>query len=335
MEALRSLSLPGTGTLYWCGHGEADPPEHVDALDPNGTLHGRMAVYVLSQGFDDLLTRLAFRCLHGGELGPARRLRANSAATPSWTEHHLPWKTTRSMASFRAMRSRSSVPQTSLNWTSRAARQWYVELAQDRDRGSGCCCGPLSRQGPGPRNYRCYQGHLRREVAPAASNVRRLMRRNSDMRTVTSSICFLRHHTVVRGVAEPQMGSQGSCGTLVNVNVDPLEAPPCLVYQSAMLSLRRFGLSQHLIIHPSVMVWGEMQERLDAQVEKDIKQKILGYQHNDKFNSTLNLWRKKLLPEETTTIEFPPGCGSTFRFRIKRAPLFAGVGDARRGSRYS
>lgn len=53
----------GEGRLYWCGYPESVPDERVENLIAVARSYGRSAHYVPSQGFDDLLTRLALRCL--------------------------------------------------------------------------------------------------------------------------------------------------------------------------------------------------------------------------------------------------------------------------------
>ena len=66
MEALEAAyTEQGTGTLYWCGYGDGEVPEQITALIRHARTSGREAFYVPSQGFDDLMTRLALHCLDG------------------------------------------------------------------------------------------------------------------------------------------------------------------------------------------------------------------------------------------------------------------------------
>lgn len=66
MEALKdAYTEQGTGTLYWCGYGDDDIPEHIADLIRHARTNGRRASYVHSQGFDDLMERLALYCLDG------------------------------------------------------------------------------------------------------------------------------------------------------------------------------------------------------------------------------------------------------------------------------
>ena len=55
-----------------------------------------------------------------------------------------------------------------------------------------------------------------------------------------------------------------------------------------------------------------------------IKNKILSNQYNQQFNEEMKYWRGKLLDGQgKATFEYPPNCGSTFRFRIRKTPIFA------------
>ena len=66
MEALKdAYTEQGTGTLYWCGYGDDEMPEHIADLIRHARTNGRRASYVHSQDFDDLMERLALHCLDG------------------------------------------------------------------------------------------------------------------------------------------------------------------------------------------------------------------------------------------------------------------------------
>ncbi len=73
MEALKdAYTEQGTGTLYWCGYGDDEMPEHIADLIRHARTNGRQAFYVHSQGFDDLMERLALHCLDGEALQAAK-----------------------------------------------------------------------------------------------------------------------------------------------------------------------------------------------------------------------------------------------------------------------
>ncbi len=74
MEALKdAYTEQGTGTLYWCGYGDDEMPEHIADLVRHARANGRHAFYIHSQGFDDLMERLALHCLDGEALQAAKK----------------------------------------------------------------------------------------------------------------------------------------------------------------------------------------------------------------------------------------------------------------------
>jgi hypothetical protein len=67
----------GSCRLFWCGLGE-DIPEPVEALLANAGAVKRDAFYVPSEGFDDLISRLALRQLEGALLAETKKLLAST-----------------------------------------------------------------------------------------------------------------------------------------------------------------------------------------------------------------------------------------------------------------
>ena len=64
----------GTGTLYWCGFGDAEITPRVARLIEKGRAGGRSAYYIPSGGFDDLLLRIALHSLGANEAEEARQI---------------------------------------------------------------------------------------------------------------------------------------------------------------------------------------------------------------------------------------------------------------------
>ncbi len=69
-----AYSQPGTGRLYWCGYRDETPSTRIQELLETARSHGRMAYYISTQGFDDLLVRLTLHCLSGELLERAQRM---------------------------------------------------------------------------------------------------------------------------------------------------------------------------------------------------------------------------------------------------------------------
>ena len=90
--------------------------------------------------------------------------------------------------------------------------------------------------------------------------------------------------------------------------------------------LRRIGNTQYLVLKPSIKVLNDAGKTVTRELADPIKVSILGWQHNKPFNQTMNKWRQKLFPEKNAgTFEYPTDCGSSFKFKVRRSPIFAGI----------
>jgi hypothetical protein len=93
------------------------------------------------------------------------------------------------------------------------------------------------------------------------------------------------------------------------------------------LYLRRLGGTQYLALMPSIKVLDKKGNPAPVEIASPIKNGILGYQHNRPFNRAIMDWRSILFPTNREAVyEFPHACGSTFRFKIRRSPVFGEIG---------
>ena len=100
------------------------------------------------------------------------------------------------------------------------------------------------------------------------------------------------------------------------------------VHSAARLSLRNIDGKMYVTIDPTLHFPDET-EKNSTEI-RNIRMQILGYQHNDKFNETINIWRKAILTQkQPTTFDFPVG-SAAFQFEIKSAPAFASIRQPRR-----
>jgi hypothetical protein len=73
----KAYSQEGTGILYWCGYGAEIPPP-VDKLLQIASTHNRNAFFIPTNGFDDLMKRIALYCLSDAKGEKARDLISQS-----------------------------------------------------------------------------------------------------------------------------------------------------------------------------------------------------------------------------------------------------------------
>jgi hypothetical protein len=101
------------------------------------------------------------------------------------------------------------------------------------------------------------------------------------------------------------------------------ETSDYLAYDSVQIYLRRIGGPQYLILKPSIKIFSRSGDEIPPEQANPIKLQLLGYQHNKEFNQAIEKWRKILFTADTTVFEFPKNCGSTFKFRVQKYPIFA------------
>lgn len=98
-------------------------------------------------------------------------------------------------------------------------------------------------------------------------------------------------------------------------------------FDSLQVFLRRIGGAQFLVLKPSIKVLDKAGNEAPNDVANPIKFAILGYQHNKPFNRAVMAWRKLLFPEGREAVfEFPRDSGSSFKFKVRRSPVFGEIG---------
>ena len=106
-----------------------------------------------------------------------------------------------------------------------------------------------------------------------------------------------------------------------------IDGKSAFMQESAILSLRMISGRQYVVIKPSVVFVDGQGQLLPEDDVRSVKLNVLGYQHNSKFNDALNQWSNRLVATSGTVFEFPSNCGSTFRFRLSKCPLYSKVVD--------
>ena len=328
MDAFNAAyAKPGTGVLYWCGFGDGDPPDHLAALIRHARDHGRQAYYVPTLGFDDLMTRLALHCLDHEQREGAQSCIAALATenlllrkpfqVPQFTNTTLikgnafevecpaemfqfdlkVWPSERVWASVRETTGKR--PLVAVPFRKVLALGTIEDI---RDAFGDNIKGPIERTPIGPED-------LRHEDGAVVSLMRQALVRSMAERAGVETDCT---RTLWRPRAFRSVG---------------LGSTSYSVHEAAGIHLRRIGGIQHLVLLPSLKVFDNAGVEPPPEIANPIKLDILGYQHNKPFNKAVNSWRDTLFEREQTTVfAFPRNSGSTFRFRVRRSPIFATIG---------
>lgn len=328
MEALRiAYSEPGTGTLYWCGFSDSDIPAHIEDLIRYARSNDRDAFYVSSQGFDDLLTRLALHCLDGhareaakndiAQLAPKNLLGRAPFQIPT-----LPASTLIKSNAFE-IECPSEVLQFDLKvWPHEKVWSWLREQTRGHPVVAVPLKGKVLAVGLVDRVREIFGDNVKGDIerTPVTSE---------EYRYEDGAIVRLMRDALVAAMAD---------ATGVNTDyegemwlADPIKSVQqgdlkCYAYESVIVFLRLVGNTQYLILKPSIKVLDNADKAVPHDIANPIKIGILGWQHNKPFNQAINKWRAILFPDrDARTFEYPKDCGSTFKFRARRSPVFAEI----------
>lgn len=329
MDALqRTYVEAGPGTLYWCGFGDGDPPSHIRALIELARDHGRQAFYVPTLGFDDLMTRLSLHCLHGEQRESARQ--CISAAVPGdlllREPIELPQLSNATLIKSNAFQIEcpSEVFQFDLNaWPKE--RVWFSlrQTAGTRSLVVVPLRGKVLALGTIEEIRDAFLGNIKGAIERSPVTA-------EDLRNEDGAVVSLMRQALVR-----------SMGNSAGVETDGLKTiwrsemsstvrranATYSVHEAAVVSLRRIGRNQYLVLMPSLKVLDGTGVEPPREIANPIKLEILGYQHNKHFNKAVNGWRERLFPQGgPAEFAFPHDSGAPFRFRVRRTPTFASIG---------
>ena len=328
MESLKAAySEHGTGTLYWCGFSDGDVPDHIAKLIRHARANGRNAFYIPSQGFDDLLTRLAVHCLDG----EAREVAKNdiSQLSPRNLLDRAPFQiatkyvSTLIKSNAFELQCPSEVFQFDLkDWPQEKVWSWLRKQTHNHP----VVAVPLRKKVLAIG----LVDHIREIFGDNISgNIERTPVNPEEYRFEDGTIVCLMREALVCAMADA-----------IGVNTDfrdemwfsqPIKTvqlgnQKCIAYESMLAFLRRIDNTQYMVLKPSIKVLDGAGEEVPREIANSIKLGILGYQHNKPFNQAVNKWRMKLFPDrKATTFEYPKDCGSTFKFKVRPSPIFAAV----------
>ena len=326
----------GGGTLYWCGYSDGDIPVRVGTLIRHARENGAEAYYVRSFGFDDLMTRLAFHCLEGDRRETVRKdivdiapvsllerkpfqmseFNTNTVIKSNAFEIHLP----------------SEVLSFDLKtWPKERVWFWLREKIRGRPVVAVPFKGKVLAFGRVDDVREIFGDEIQGLVDRTPVNP-------YELRYEDGAIVELMRQAVVRSLADAAgVSTDGKSEMWVN---DPVKKQRqgdqlCLADDSVIVYLRRLGDTQYAVFKPSIKVLDENGSQVPRNVGDPIRLGILGYQHNKTFNSAMNKWRKLLFSnsnEGIVNLGFPYGSAASFKFGIRRSPVFAQIGLPRGGT---
>ena len=320
----------GLGTLYWCGYGDGEIPEHIANLIRHARANKRQAFYVPAQGFDDLMTRLALHCLDT----EARQAAQNdlSQMAPRDLLDRKPFRIDAQQMNT-LIKSNAFEIECPTEVFQFDLRVWPKERVWSWLREQTC-------------NHHVVAVPLRGKVLAIGliDDVREIFGDNikgdiqrtpvdpEEFRYEDGAIVSLMREALVNTIADTAgIKTDGRRELWLSwpIQTTQQDGVKCIAYQSILLFIRRIGNRQYLVLKPSIKVLDTNGEQIPYQIANSIKLNILGGQYNGPFNRAINEWRNKLFPNTGQNLfEYPKNCGSTFKFKIRRSPIFAGISRA-------
>ncbi|MHC4671985.1 MAG: SIR2 family protein, partial [Planctomycetota bacterium] len=331
METLENAySHPGTSGLYWCGFGdEINAP--VRKLLETARANGRTAYFVPSMGFDDTLTRLALHCLSVDQQERARQLL--SEVSQELRERNEPFVI-------------EQVPCTSLiksnafeitcpsevlafdvkDWPDKPW-EWLDEMSE----GKKFVAVPQSKKVIALGILNEIQDTFGVQLS---GSIERTPITDIERTMEYGSINALMRRALLRAFADRAgvvTDNKSRLWERKHYDIKKSDGQNFYIHQAVVVYLRQFFGRLYLVLKPTVTVLDDQGQEFPRDVTKVVTMEVLGYQHNKEFNQALNSWRKQLFTVKgAVEIEFPANCGSTFRFKIRTAPLFAQIGSRTR-----
>ncbi|MGP0057997.1 MAG: argonaute/piwi family protein [Beijerinckiaceae bacterium] len=329
MDSLHdAYAQAGSGILYWCGFSDSDTPAHVGDLIQHARSHGRQAYYVPTLGFDDLLTRVGLHCLQGD----ARKsvIYAMEQFAPEDKLTREPFHIMKYQATT-LIKSNSFVIECPSELLRFDLKQWPEEnvWTSIRERTQGFAIVAVPFKG------KIFALGLIDVIKEAfGDNINGPVERTpvgpKDLTYEDSAIVSLMREALTRSMAEA--ANLGTDSRRELWKAAPREdqrgcKPGYVAFDSVHIYLRRIGGTQYLVLMPSIKVVDKAGAEAPLDIANPIKLAILGYQHNKPFNRAVLDWRSILFPQSLEAdYEFPPNCGSSFRFKVRRSPVFGEIG---------
>jgi hypothetical protein len=332
MEALTAAySEPSSGRFFWCGHESSEPSPLVRDLLLTARAHGREAYYVPSHGFDDLLVRLSLFCLAEPQLSQVRKIYAQFLSDAETNSPPFVIEGDRTAGLIKSNAFPIEVPGEVLQFDASGFNQpgaWRLlrELVADTDIEAGLQGGKVLAFGTVDSVRSVFGDRIGGEVERSPITRKDLSRDNGVIVSMLTK-ALVRAIASARDLATDKRDLLWEPTPYTTARVAGVSYR---VHEAALLSLRRYGNRQYLVIKPTIKGTSQPGEDLPVEDEQELRRQILTKQYNQQFNLALDKWRLRCFPNGTTRLEFPANCGSTFRFNVKQAPSFARIVTAQR-----
>ena len=324
MEVLRE-AYAGTSPcrLFWCGFG-SDAPAPVEDLITTVRAAGKDAFYIATEGFDDLISRVALRQLEGDLLTSAKAL-LDAAAEPAG----IPAAFTVPANPATALVKSNAYPLAFPSHTLKLAleippgenrRHWLDDRLPPEK-------GALVSMDDGALAF-ADSADIQKAFGTALRGSPIAAAISADDLANDGRIRSLFRRALVQSVASRVGAMTDGSRRLweaAHYRDHTLENIRYRIHRAVSFRLESIGGKPHVALMPEVVVTTLDGTLADIDSSKVIRNAVYGYQHNDVFDSDLKYWTQRI-----GELDAPAKGGGVFR--IGRAPIYAGLFQKQRAA---
>ncbi|RLB91031.1 MAG: hypothetical protein DRH50_11555 [Deltaproteobacteria bacterium] len=324
-----AYAQPGTGALYWCGFGSDDVPKQVIDLIRVARDKRQFAYYVPTNGFDDLLIRLALHCCKGEQHKYAKQTIVNLVDNTKYKRmafavEDYDTETVIKSNAFE-LECPSEVIEFDLKkWPKEQVWSWFRATIRDHP----VVAVPFRNKVLALGLIDDLKNVFRENIT---GRIERTPVTDADFFYEDGAVISLMRQALVRVLAKrADAHTDGKAEIWVDTEPKRISEGNQDYYanESVLIFLRSIGSRQYLLLKPTLRIFDTYGNPAPLEVTKAIKMRLLGTQYNHKFNQAINRWRGRLFAGDQSLVcfEFPHNCASAFRFKVRRAPIFAEIG---------
>jgi hypothetical protein len=302
--------------LFWCGF-RPDMLNAVRGLIETVQKMGREAFYVATDGFDDLISRLALRQLEGELLTDAKSV-LDSVAAPNEIPAAFAAADDPSTALIKSnaylITFPSHVLKLSLDIPAGENRRHWLDDRLPAEKGALVAIDDGALAFADSKDIQDAFGSALRSN-PVSAGI------SDDDFAGNGRIRSLLRRALVQSIAS-QLGaltdSSRRIWEVAHYAEHPLNEIKYRLHAAVSFRLEYIAGKPPVALIPEVMVTQPDGLLADRDSSKIIRSAVYGYQHNDKFDADLNYWVAKV-----ANVDFP--CKGGGFFRIGRVPIYAGL----------
>ncbi|WP_164515027.1 SIR2 family protein [Paenibacillus lentus] len=325
MAALEeAYSYSGEGRLYWCGVEESEPNEVVSRLIKKARENGREAYFISTSGFDDLMSRLATHCLESvwnDKVNELTKEFSLNKVSPSFSID-----STKIGSIVKSNVFPIDIPTEVLQFSApllKGAGTWQkvMELINKKNVVAVPFKGQILALGLVDELRDVFREYVDSEIVRTPISSRELSYEDGVIISLLTSALV---KSVVQSNTHLCTDGRNLIWDSTVSHQERIQGQYFNVHEGVLLYIRQIKGKHYVILKPTIKGSTINGEELSVEVSKELKRSVLQKQYNQKFNAALMKWRSKIISEKSVrSYDFPAGCGSTFKFHIKPAPLYA------------